>query len=78
MRDFLAITGPTTSGKTQLSIAVAEALDGEIICMDSRQVYRGMDIVQVPARPWSTQSERPRYSGVSGGMFAFETAADNR
>ena len=44
MRDFLVITGPTTSGKTQVSIAVAEALDGEIICMDSRQVYRGMDI----------------------------------
>jgi tRNA dimethylallyltransferase len=44
VKDFLAITGPTTSGKTQLSIAVAEALDGEIICMDSRQVYRGMDI----------------------------------
>ncbi len=44
MRDFLAITGPTTSGKTQLSITVAEALDGEIICMDSRQIYRGMDI----------------------------------
>ena len=44
MRDFLAITGPTTSGKTQLSIAAAEALNGEIICMDSRQVYRGMDI----------------------------------
>jgi tRNA dimethylallyltransferase len=44
VRDFLAITGPTTSGKTQLSITVAEALDGEIICMDSRQVYRGMDI----------------------------------
>ncbi len=44
MRDFLAITGPTTSGKTKLSIAVAEALDGEIVCMDSRQIYRGMDI----------------------------------
>ena len=44
MRDFLAITGPTTSGKTRVSIAVAEALDGEIICMDSRQIYRGMDI----------------------------------
>ncbi len=44
MKDFLAITGATTSGKTQLSIAVAEALDGEIICMDSRQIYRGMDI----------------------------------
>ena len=44
MRDFLAITGPTTSGKTEVSIAVAEALGGEIICMDSRQIYRGMDI----------------------------------
>jgi tRNA dimethylallyltransferase len=44
VRNFLAITGPTTSGKTQLSIAVAESLNGEIICMDSRQIYRGMDI----------------------------------
>ena len=44
MRDFLVITGPTTSGKTRVSIAAAEALDGEIICMDSRQIYRGMDI----------------------------------
>jgi tRNA dimethylallyltransferase len=44
VREFLAITGPTTSGKTQVSLAVAKALDGEIICMDSRQVYRGMDI----------------------------------
>jgi len=42
--DFLAITGPTTSGKTSLSLGVAEALDGEIISMDSRQIYRGMDI----------------------------------
>jgi tRNA dimethylallyltransferase len=42
--EYLAITGPTTSGKTKLSIAVAEAVDGEIICMDSRQIYRGMDI----------------------------------
>ena len=38
MRDFLVITGPTTSGKTQLSIAVAETLDGEIIW---DQIYGG-------------------------------------
>ncbi|MEE2669589.1 MAG: tRNA (adenosine(37)-N6)-dimethylallyltransferase MiaA [Gemmatimonadota bacterium] len=44
MRDFLAITGPTTSGKTKLSMAVAELLDAEIVCMDSRQIYLGMDI----------------------------------
>ena len=42
--DFLAITGPTTSGKTALSMEVARTLDVEIVCMDSRQVYRGMDI----------------------------------
>ncbi|MBX6363024.1 MAG: tRNA (adenosine(37)-N6)-dimethylallyltransferase MiaA [Gemmatimonadetes bacterium] len=42
--DALVITGPTASGKTALSLAVAERLDGEIISMDSRQVYRGMDI----------------------------------
>jgi tRNA dimethylallyltransferase len=40
----LAIVGPTASGKTALSLALAEALDGEIISMDSRQVYRRMDI----------------------------------
>jgi len=41
---FLAIVGPTGSGKTRLSLAVGRALDGEIVSMDSRQVYRGMDI----------------------------------
>jgi tRNA dimethylallyltransferase len=40
----LALTGPTTSGKTRLSIPLARRLDGEVISMDSRQVYRGMDV----------------------------------
>jgi tRNA dimethylallyltransferase len=42
--EVLVITGPTCTGKTALAIEVAEALDGEIISMDSRQVYTGMDI----------------------------------
>jgi tRNA dimethylallyltransferase len=42
--DALAIVGPTASGKTSLSLDVARLLDGEIISMDSRQVYRGMEI----------------------------------
>ena len=41
---FLAITGTTTSGKTDLSLALAERVELEIVSMDSRQVYRGMDI----------------------------------
>jgi tRNA dimethylallyltransferase len=44
MPDALAIVGPTASGKTALSIDVARRLDGEIISMDSRSVFRGMDI----------------------------------
>lgn len=37
-----AIVGPTASGKTALSVEVARRLDGEIICCDSMQIYRGM------------------------------------
>ena len=40
----LAIVGPTASGKTELSILLAEKLKGEIISADSRQIYRCLDI----------------------------------
>ena len=40
----LAIVGPTTSGKSELAVALARCLGGEVISMDSRQVYRGMDV----------------------------------
>ncbi|MSR22715.1 MAG: tRNA (adenosine(37)-N6)-dimethylallyltransferase MiaA [Gemmatimonadetes bacterium] len=40
----IAIVGPTASGKTRLSVPVARELGAEIISMDSRQVYRGMDV----------------------------------
>ena len=41
---IIAIAGPTAVGKTALSIALAKALDGEIISCDSMQIYKGMDI----------------------------------
>lgn len=41
---ILAIVGPTASGKTALSIALAKRLGGEIVSCDSMQIYRGMDI----------------------------------
>ena len=52
----LAITGPTASGKTELSLRLAEALDCEIISCDSMQIYRFMDIGTAKATP----SERER------------------
>jgi tRNA dimethylallyltransferase len=41
---LIAIVGPTAVGKTGLSVRLAEAVGGEIVSADSRQVYRGMDI----------------------------------
>ena len=40
----IALMGPTASGKTRLAVELAQALDGEIISVDSSLVYRGMDI----------------------------------
>lgn len=41
---LLVIVGPTASGKTNLAISLARQFDGEIICADSRTIYKGMDI----------------------------------
>ena len=41
---IVCVVGPTASGKTALSVALAEALNGEIISADSMQLYRGMDV----------------------------------
>jgi tRNA dimethylallyltransferase len=40
----IAIVGPTATGKSALSIGLAEALGGEVVNADSMQLYRGMDI----------------------------------
>ena len=40
----LAIVGPTAVGKTELALELAESLGGEIVSIDSRQIYRGLDI----------------------------------
>ncbi len=43
-KPLIAIYGPTASGKTSLSIRIAKEFGGEIICADSRTIYKGMDI----------------------------------
>jgi tRNA dimethylallyltransferase len=40
----VAVCGPTASGKTALGIALARHLNGEVVNVDSVQVYRGADI----------------------------------
>ena len=41
---LIVIAGPTASGKTSLSLALSHKLKGEVVAMDSMQVYRHMDI----------------------------------
>ncbi len=41
---IIVILGPTASGKSALGMELAKKFDGEIICADSRTVYKGMDV----------------------------------
>jgi len=41
---LIAIVGPTASGKTELAVKLAHRFNGEIICADSRTIYKGMDV----------------------------------
>ena len=50
-KPLIVLTGPTAVGKTKLSIALAKAVNGEIISADSMQVYRHMDIGSAKITP---------------------------
>lgn len=54
--DAIVIVGPTASGKSALGLLVAEQTGGEIVSIDSRQAYRGLDIGT--AKPSPAERER--------------------
>jgi tRNA dimethylallyltransferase len=72
---LVVIVGPTASGKTSLAVELAERYDGEIICADSRTVYREMSIGT--AKPTLDEQRRVPHWGLDlvepGERF---TAAD--
>lgn len=55
---LIILTGPTAVGKTKMSLALARAVDGEIISADSMQVYRQMDIGSAKIRPEEMEGVR--------------------
>ena len=55
---LVILTGPTAVGKTALSVALAKAVNGEIISADSMQVYRRMDIGSAKVRTEEMQGVR--------------------
>lgn len=48
---IIYLTGPTASGKTELSLQLAETIDAEIVNCDALQVYKGLDITTAKATP---------------------------
>ena len=59
---LIVIIGPTASGKTSLAIQLAKKYRGEIICADSRTVYRGMNIGT--AKPSLEEQQRVSHWGL--------------
>jgi tRNA dimethylallyltransferase len=55
----IALMGPTASGKTDLALELAETLDLAVLSVDSRQLYRGMDVGT--AKPTAAQRRRVRH-----------------
>jgi tRNA dimethylallyltransferase len=58
----IAVVGSTASGKTALALMLAREFGGEIVSVDSRQLYRGMRIgADIPEGEWKTVSGRRAY-----------------
>ena len=80
---ILTITGPTAVGKTELSLDVAEALQAEIVSVDSRQVYEELTIGTAKPSPAAQErvphhfiGERSLHEPLSAGDYA--DAANDR
>jgi len=56
---IIAVVGPTAVGKTAIAVALAESLGGEVVSLDSRQLYRRLDIGT--AKPSSAERARARH-----------------
>ncbi len=70
----LFLAGPTAAGKSAVALALAERMGGEIISVDSMQVYRGMDIGT--AKPGAEELRRVRHHliDVAGLEEGFDAA----
>tara|TARA_B100001248_G_scaffold126192_1_gene94633 strand:+ start:2127 stop:3059 length:933 start_codon:yes stop_codon:yes gene_type:complete len=63
LKKLITLVGPTASGKTSLAIRLAKRIGGEIISLDSRQIYKGMSIGT--AQPNKKEMEEVKHHLVS-------------
>jgi tRNA dimethylallyltransferase len=59
---LISIVGPTASGKTSLGVELAARLEGELLNVDSMQVFRGLDVGT--DKPTASQQQRVRIHGI--------------
>ena len=69
MKPAILIHGPTASGKSALSVALAKRLDGEVINADSMQVYRDLRVIS--ARPAAAEMD-----GIEHHLFGHIAASE--
>ena len=68
--EIICVVGPTASGKTKMGVALARRFNGEVVSVDSMQIYRGMTIGT--AAPTAEEME-----GVPHHMIAVADPAEN-
>jgi tRNA dimethylallyltransferase len=71
---FLALVGPTASGKTEAGVRVADSLGAEIVSVDSMLVYRGMDLGTAKPAPAERFGVRHHLLDVADPSEAFSVA----
>ena len=69
MKKTITIVGPTASGKTSLAIKLARKINGEIIGLDSRQIYKGMSI-------GTSQPTKTEMLGISHHLIGFREPSE--
>ena len=69
MKPAILIHGPTASGKSALSVALAKRVDGEVINADSMQVYRDLRVIS--ARPAAAEMD-----GIEHHLFGHVAASE--
>ncbi len=60
----VCVTGPTATGKTEAAVAICQALNGEVLSMDSMQIYRHMIIGTAAPTP-------PEMGGIPHRLFGY-------
>ena len=70
----ICVVGPTASGKTKMGVALAKTFDGEVVSVDSMQIYRGMAIGTAAPTPEETEGIPHHMVGVADPRESWSVA----